>query len=73
MNGILFFYFLVLWAIRTSKSSVSGYSSFELLLYGREDMLPTEVTLLNSIEEPAAVERSMNELLLERSLEQIKK
>jgi len=60
---------LALWAIRTAKSSVSGYSSFELL-YGREDSLPTEITLLNSLQEP--VERSMDELLLERFLDYTK-
>ena len=52
---------LSLWAIRTAKSSVSGYSSFELL-YGREDLLPTEITLLNSLEEP--VEYSIDEVLI---------
>ena len=60
---------LALWAIRTAKSSVSGYSSFELL-YGREDLLPTEITLLNSLEEP--VECSIDEVLIERILEHTK-
>jgi len=60
---------LVLWTIRTAKSSVSGYSSFELL-YGREDLLPTEITLLNSLEEP--VECSIYEVLIERILEHTK-
>jgi len=60
---------LALWAIRSAKSSVSGYSSFELL-YGREDMLPTEVVLLNSLETP--IERTMDELLLERFMEHTK-
>ena len=60
---------LALWAIRSAKSSVSGYSSFELL-YGREDMLPTEVVLLNSSETP--IERTMDELLLERFIEHTK-
>ena len=57
---------LVLWALRTSKSSVSGYSSFELL-YGREDLLPIEINIRNSIEEP--IQRTMDELLIERFLE----
>jgi len=33
-----------LWALRTSKSSVTGFSSFELL-YGRKDLWPLSVTL----------------------------
>jgi len=57
---------LVLWALRTSRSSVSGYSSFELL-YGREDLLPIEINIRNSIEEP--IQRTMDELLIERFLE----
>jgi len=60
---------LALWAIRTAKSSVSGYSSFELL-YGRKDLTPTEITIMNSIEE--TIERSMDELLIERFLEHTK-
>ena len=60
---------LALWAIRTAKSSVSGYSSFELL-YGREDLLPTEITLLDSLEEP--VECSIDEILIERILKHTK-
>ena len=60
---------LALWAIRTAKSSINGYSSFELL-YGREDLLPTEITLLNSLEEH--VECSIDEVLIERILEHTK-
>ena len=33
-----------LWALRTSKSSVTGFSSFELL-YGRKDLWPLSVTI----------------------------
>jgi len=33
-----------LWGLRTSKSSVTGFSSFELL-YGRKDLWPLSVTL----------------------------
>jgi len=60
---------LALWAIRTAKSSVTGYSSFELL-YGREDLLPLEITIRNAI--PELFERSMDELLIERFLEYAK-
>ena len=57
---------LALWALRTAKSAVTGYSSFELI-YGREDLTPNEITIRNSLEEP--VERSMDELLIERFLD----
>ena len=57
---------LALWAIRTSEFSVSGYSSFELI-YGSEDLLPKEITLTNSLEEP--VKRLIDELLIKRILE----
>ena len=60
---------MALWTIRTAKSSVSGYSSFELL-YGREDLLPFEITLLDSLEE--FVECSIDEVLIERILEYTK-
>jgi len=33
-----------LWALRTTKSSVTGFSSFELL-YGRKDLWPLSVVL----------------------------
>jgi len=36
--------FSTLWALRTTKSSVTGFSSFELL-YGRKDLWPLSVTL----------------------------
>jgi len=57
---------LILWALRTSKSVVIGYSSFELF-YGREDSIPTDVIILNSI--TGLEERDMEELLVERFLE----
>jgi len=60
---------LALWAIRTSKSSVSGYSSFELL-YGREDILPNEINILCSLGE--SIEQPIEELLLERLIEHTK-
>jgi len=56
----------VLWALRISRSSVSGYSSFELL-YRREDLLSIEINIRNSIKE--TIKRTMNELLIERFLE----
>jgi len=39
---------LALWALRTSKSAVTGYSSFELL-YGRKELLPVDINLRNPI------------------------
>ena len=57
---------LVLWALRTSKSVVTGYSSFELL-YGREDSIPTDVNIRNSMTE--LEERDIEEILIERFLE----
>jgi len=34
--------------LRTSKSAVTGYSSFELL-YGRKELLPVDINLRNPI------------------------
>jgi len=39
---------LALWALRTSESTVSGYSSFELL-YGRKELLLVDINLRNSV------------------------
>ena len=49
-----------LWALRTSKSSVTGFSSFELL-YGRRDLWPLSVTLSD-------LDREENESDLEYNL-----
>eukprot|EP00833_Pecoramyces_ruminatium_P007356 jgi/Orpsp1_1/1181388/evm.model.c7180000077042.1 len=60
---------LALWALRTSKSTSTGFSSFELL-YGRTENIPLEINIRNTIEE--IQERSLDEILMERFLEHAK-
>jgi len=48
-----------LWALRTTKSSVTGYSSFELL-YGRKDLWPLSVVLPDIQKEENETEEEYN-------------